>query len=197
MTVPARRATVTRKTNETEVEVFVDIDGSGRVEISTGIGFFDHLLTSLGHHSLMDLRVTAKGDLEIDDHHTVEDTALVLGSALADALGDRVGIHRFADAVVPLDEALATAAIDLGGRPYAVIDLELTTPHIGTMTTQNITHALEALTRTLGASLHLTASGRNDHHVSEAAFKALARAIKSAMTIDPRRVGVPSTKGTL
>ncbi len=192
-----RTAAVERSTRETRVSVALDLDGSGEGEISTGVGFFDHLLTSLSHHSLIDLTVKTEGDLHIDDHHTVEDTALVLGEALAVALGDRSGISRFADARVPMDEAVAEAVLDVSGRPYAVIDLPFTTERIGNLTTQNIAHALEAFTRTAGLTLHLSARGANDHHIAEAAFKALARALRSAVAVDPRRTGVPSTKGTL
>lgn len=192
-----RTAAVERSTRETRVSVALDLDGSGEGEISTGVGFFDHLLTSLSHHSLIDLTVKTEGDLHIDDHHTVEDTALVLGEALALALGDRSGISRFADARVPMDEAVAEAVLDVSGRPYAVIDLPFTTERIGNLTTQNIAHALEAFTRTAGLTLHLSARGANDHHIAEAAFKALARALRSAVAVDPRRTGIPSTKGTL
>ena len=190
-----RSATVTRTTRETDVTVTLDLDGSGAAEVATGVGFLDHLLGSLAHHALFDLTVRTEGDLVIDDHHTVEDTALVVGEALAEALGDRTGIARFGDGAVPMDEALATAAIDVGGRPYAVIDLELATERIGNLTTQNLPHALEAFCRTAGVTLHLTARGRNDHHVAEAAFKALARALRAAVAADPRRDGIPSTKG--
>lgn len=193
-----RTATVKRSTRETTVEVMLALDGTGQVAAETGVGFFDHLLTSLATHGLFDLEVKTTGDLEIDDHHTVEDTALVLGDAFAEALGDRAGIRRFGDARVPMDEALAEAAIDFSGRPYAVIDLQLVTPHIGNLTTQNLPHALEAFARTAGLTLHLRSRGRNDHHVAEAAFKALARALRAAVEIDPRRgEQIPSSKGTL
>lgn len=191
-----RRATASRQTFETTVEVTLDLDGSGRAAIDTGVGFFDHLLTSLAHHGLFDLEVNTKGDLEVDDHHTVEDTALVLGQALAVTLGDRSGIRRFGNATVPMDEAVATAVIDVGGRPFAVIDLPLTQPAIGNLSTQNIPHALEAFARSAGVTLHLTAGGRNDHHIAEAAFKALALALRDAVAVDPRRTGIASTKGT-
>ncbi len=191
-----RSATVTRVTRETDVAVALDLDGAGAADVATGVGFLDHLLISLAHHALFDLTVRTEGDLVVDDHHTVEDTALVLGEALAEALGDRAGIARFGDAAVPMDEALATAAVDAGGRPYAVVDLEFATERIGNLTTQNVSHALEAFCRTAGVTLHLTSRGRNDHHVAEAAFKALARALRAAVAPDPRRDGVPSTKGT-
>lgn len=193
-----RTAKLNRATAETTVDVTLDLDGTGRSSVETGVGFFDHLLTSLATHGLFDLEVKTVGDLHIDDHHTVEDTALVLGSALAETLGDRSGIVRFGDARVPMDEALADAVVDVSGRPYAVIDLELTTPSLGDLSTQNIPHALEAFTRTAGLTLHLTARGTNDHHVAEAAIKALARALRGAVEIDPRRAGaVASSKGTL
>ena len=191
-----RTAHLHRKTRETSVEVRLKLDGSGRAEINTGVGFFDHLLTSLAHHALFDLEVTTVGDLVIDDHHTVEDTALVLGQALAEALGDRAGINRFGDAAVPMDEALGMAAVDVGGRPHAVIDLPLRNPSIGNLTTQNLPHALEAMSRTAGITLHLSSKGINDHHQAEAAIKALARALRQAVARDSRRVGVASTKGT-
>lgn len=192
-----RRASLTRQTRETSVELTLDLDGEGSAKVETGVGFFDHLLTSFATHGLFDLEVRTVGDLHIDDHHTIEDTALVLGSALAEALGDRSGINRFGDARVPMDEALAEATVDISGRPYAVIDLRLTTPRIGTMTTQNLPHALEAFARNAGLTLHLRSGGVNDHHIAEAGIKALARALRGAVTLDPRRVGVPSSKGTL
>ena len=192
-----RTATIQRSTRETSAQVTLDLDGSGEAQVNTGVGFFDHLLTSLAHHSLIDLDVSVEGDLHVDDHHTVEDTALVIGEALAQALGDRAGIVRFADARVPMDEAVAEAVLDVSGRAYAVIDLPFATDRIGNLTTQNIPHALEALTRTAGLTLHLSARGANDHHIAEAAFKALARALRAAVAIDPSRTGVPSTKGTL
>ncbi len=191
-----RQATVTRTTTETDIEVSVDLDGSGSTDVSTGVGFFDHLLVSLGHHSLVDLRIATRGDLEIDDHHTVEDTAIVLGQAFAEALGDRSGIQRYGDATVPMDEAIATCAVDVGGRPYAVIDIDLVQASIGNLSTQNVPHALEAFARAAGFTLHLTSTGANDHHVAEAAFKALARALRAAVATDPRRQGVASTKGS-
>jgi imidazoleglycerol-phosphate dehydratase len=191
-----RRATITRTTRETDVAVTVDLDGSGAADIETGVGFYDHLLGSLAHHGLLDLTVRARGDLHVDDHHTVEDVALVLGAAIAEALGDRAGIERFGDATVPMDEAVATAIIDVGGRPYAVIDLPFRGERAGELTLQLVEHALEAFARTAGATLHVRGTGRNDHHLAEAAFKALGRALRAATAPDPRRRGVPSTKGT-
>ena len=192
----SRFARIERTTRETRVDLSLELDGRGSAEVVTGVGFFDHLLTSLAHHGLFDLNVQTEGDLEVDDHHTVEDTALVLGQAFAQALGDRTGIVRYGDAAVPMDEAVATAVVDVGGRPYAVLDLAFSSDRIGSLSTQMIPHALEALARTAGFTLHLTARGQNDHHVAEAAFKALARALRQAVADDPRRDGVPSTKGT-
>lgn len=192
-----RTATVSRTTKETSVDITLDLDGSGTTSVSTGVGFYDHLLTSFGHHGLFDLAISTTGDIHIDDHHTVEDTALVLGEAFASALGDRVGISRFGDATVPMDEAWATAVIDISGRPFAVIDLPFRQPMLGTLATQNIAHALQAFTNTAGLTLHLRATGQNDHHVAEAAIKALARAMRMAVATDPRRIGVASTKGVL
>jgi imidazoleglycerol-phosphate dehydratase len=152
---------------------------------------------SLAHHGLFDLEIAATGDLDVDEHHTVEDVALVLGSAFAEALGDRAGIRRFGDSSVPMDEALATAVVDLGGRPYAVIDLPFRAERAGTLPLQLVEHALEAFARTAGATVHVNGIGRNDHHLAEAAFKALGRALRVACEPDPRRTGVASTKGSL
>ena len=193
-----RRAERQRTTRETSIRVAVDLDGTGKSSIATGIGAYDHLLTSLSGHSLIDITVDATGDLEVDEHHTVEDVALVLGEAIAAALGDRKGITRFGDAVVPMDEALARCALDLSGRPYTVLDLVFRGEKMGQLSTQLVEHALESLARTTGMTLHLSASGRNDHHVAEAAFKALARSLRAAVTLDPRRgSAIPSTKGAL
>ena len=192
-----RRVTVSRRTRETDITLTLDLDGTGAADVQTGVGFYDHLLGSFAHHGLFDLAVQVTGDLEVDEHHTVEDVALVLGSALAEALGDRAGICRFGEAAVPMDEALATAVLDVGGRPYAVIDMPFRGERIGALPTQLVDHALEAFARTSGTTLHLRASGRNDHHVAEAAFKALGRALRVAVAPDPRRVGAASTKGSL
>ena len=191
----SRAASASRETNETAVRLSVDLDGSGRATVSTGVGFFDHLLESFAYHGMFDLEIETKGDLHVDEHHTVEDTALVLGAAIAEALGDRAGIQRFGNAAIPMDESLAHAAVDVGGRPYAVVDLPFTTERIGQLGTQMIPHAIEALARAAGATLHVTATGTNDHHMAEAAFKALGRAIRAAVAPDERRDGVPSTKG--
>jgi imidazoleglycerol-phosphate dehydratase len=192
-----RRVTVSRKTRETTISTSLDLDGSGVAMIETGIGFFDHLLGSLAHHGLFDVEIRASGDLAVDEHHTVEDVALVLGAAFAEALGDRAGIGRFGDARVPMDEALASAVVDIGGRPYAVIDLPFRGERVGELPLQLVEHTLEAFARTAGATLHLSGTGRNDHHLAEAAFKALGRALRIACEPDPRRTGVASTKGAL
>ena len=192
-----RRVRVARRTRETEIELALGLDGSGRATVDTGVGFYDHLLTALGHHGLFDLDIQARGDLEIDEHHTVEDVALVLGAAFAEALGDRSGIRRFGDSSVPMDESVATAVIDVGGRPYAVIDLPFRAERAGQLPLQLVEHALESFARAAGATLHLRGTGRNDHHLAEAAFKALGRALRVACEPDPRRQGVASTKGSL
>ena len=192
-----RRATIDRSTRETTVTVTVDLDGTGATSIATGIGMFDHLLTAFGHHALIDLDIAMDGDLEVDDHHTVEDTMLCLGEAIDIALGDRSGISRYGDARIPMDEAVAQCALDLGGRPYAVIGAPFRSDRIGALSTQMIEHSLEAFSRTVRATIHVEALGRNDHHIAEAMFKALARATRDAASFDPRRLGVASTKGVL
>jgi imidazoleglycerol-phosphate dehydratase len=192
-----RTADRTRETKETRIRVQLNLDGLGQANVSTGVGFFDHLLSSLAHHALFDLTIEATGDLEVDEHHTVEDVSLVLGEALAAALGDRAGIVRFGEASVPMDEALATAIVDISGRPYAVVEIPFRSDRVGTLPTQLVEHSLESFARTAGLTLHLRAAGRNDHHVAEAAFKALARALRAAVALDERRVGIPSTKGSL
>ncbi len=192
-----RRVTLARTTNETEITVTLGLDGTGHAAIDSGIGFYDHLLGSLAHHGLFDLAIQADGDLQVDEHHTVEDVALVLGAAFAEALGDRAGINRFGQSAVPMDESIASAVIDVGGRPYSVIDLPFRGERAGGLPLQLVEHALESFARTAGATLHLTGSGRNDHHLAEAAFKALGRALRVACEIDPRRDGVASTKGVL
>ncbi|MFL5757594.1 MAG: imidazoleglycerol-phosphate dehydratase HisB [Chloroflexota bacterium] len=192
-----RHARVERQTRETHVRVQLVLDGGGAGSIATGIGFFDHILRSLAHHALFDLDVEASGDLEVDEHHTVEDVALVLGSAFAEALGERAGIRRFGDAAVPMDESVATAIVDVGGRPYAVVDLPFHGERAGALPLQLVEHALESFARTSGTTLHVRGSGRNDHHLAEAAFKALGRALRAACEVDNRRRGVASTKGSL
>ena len=192
-----RRVRVVRRTRETEIALALDLDGAGVADVATGIGFYDHLLGSFAHHGLFDLEVRATGDLHVDEHHTVEDVALVLGSAVAEALGDRAGIRRFGDASIPMDESLASAVIDVGGRPYTVIELPFRGECAGGLPLQLVEHALEAFARTAGATLHMRGAGRNDHHLAEAAFKALGRALRVACEPDPRRAGVASTKGSL
>jgi len=192
-----RQATITRSTSETDVRVVLNIDGSGTTNIETGVGMFDHLLTSFGMHGMFDLEIRTVGDLYIDEHHTVEDTAIALGQAFDTALGERSGITRFADARIPMDEAIADAAVDLGGRAYAVLDLPFLSPSIGTLGTQMIPHALEAMVGSARMTMHITTRGRNDHHIAEATFKALARALRGACELDTRRIGVPSTKGVM
>lgn len=192
-----RTARIERTTRETKVIIEVHLDGSGTADINTGIGMFDHLLTAFSHHSLIDVMASVDGDLEVDDHHTVEDTMLVLGVAIDDALGDRVGISRYGGAAIPMDEALATVAIDYGGRSYSVVDVPFRADRIGGLSTQMVEHGIEAFSRSARATLNVQASGRNDHHIAEATFKALARATRTAVALDPRRQGVPSTKGAL
>ena len=196
-TAEARASTVERTTAETNVAIRLHLDGRGQATVVTGVGFYDHLLTSLAHHGLFDLDVRASGDLAVDEHHTVEDVGLVLGAAFAAALGERAGITRFGEASVPMDEALASAIVDIGGRPYAVIDLPFRGERVGGLPLQLVEHALEAFSRTAGATIHVHGTGRNDHHLAEAAFKALGRALRAATAPDPRRTGVASTKGSL
>jgi imidazoleglycerol-phosphate dehydratase len=195
----SRTARVERATAETKVLVELNLDGTGRADVSTGVPFFDHMLGQLGRHGLLDLTVRARGDIEIDAHHTVEDTALALGQALREALGDKAGISRFGDALVPLDETLAQAAVDLSGRPYAVHrEPAGMAPLIGSYDTTLTQHFFESLAMSAGLCVHLLVlSGRNPHHIVEAQFKAFARALRAAAAADPRSPGIPSTKGTL
>ncbi len=193
-----RRATVERKTKETQIELSLTVDGSGRIDIDTGIGFLDHMLTLFAGHGLFDLQVKAGGDLEVDEHHTAEDVFICLGKALDQALGDRRSIVRTAHSYVPMDEALGLVAVDLGGRPYSVFDADFVTPRLGQLGTDLLFHLFESLAIHGRMNLHAKILyGRNDHHKSEALFKALARALDAATQIDPRRADVPSTKGTL
>lgn len=190
-----RTAEVYRKTRETEVTVKVNLDGEGKIEVDTGIGFFDHLLTSFATHSLIDVTAKVKGDLK---HHAIEDLAIGLGDALNKALSNREGISRFGYAVVPMDDSLASAAVDLVKRPYAVVNLKLRGKKIEDMQTEDITHFFETLSTSLTANIHVwTEYGGNDHHKAEAAIKALALSIKQAIALDPRRKGVPSSKGAI
>ena len=209
----SRTATLERQTSESKVRVSLDLDGSGRTQISTGVGFFDHMLTAFAVHSLIDLEVESAGDWHIDAHHTVEDTAIVLGQAIRSALGDKSGIRRFGSALVPLDEALAQAVVDVSGRPYCVHTGEpagqeyvliggspggagapASVPYVGSLTR----HVVETLAFHAQICLHMTViSGRDPHHIVECQFKALARALRDAIAYDPRVEGVPSTKGAL
>jgi len=190
---------VRRATKETQVEVELNLDGTGQADASTGVPFFDHMLDQLGKHGLIDLRVKATGDVEIDAHHTVEDTALALGQALREALGDKAGICRFGDALIPLDETLVRAAVDLAGRPYVVhSEPDGMAPLIGTYDTTLTRHFFESLGATAAICVHIAVlSGRNPHHIVEAQFKAFARALRAAVAPDPRARGIPSTKGLL
>jgi len=194
-----RTATLHRQTNETDIHLSLNLDGEGRHDIATGIGFLDHMLAHVAVHGLFDLTVKAAGDLQVDAHHTLEDTALLLGQALADALGDKRGIARVGSAYVPMDEVLAFVAVDLSGRPYAVIHAEWHDPTIGQFPTSLVPHFFESLAATARANVHArVAYGRDDHHQAEALFKALGRALDAATTLDPRRAGqLPSTKGAL
>ncbi|TXH03141.1 MAG: imidazoleglycerol-phosphate dehydratase HisB [Candidatus Moraniibacteriota bacterium] len=193
-----RQARIERKTKETEIALELNVDGRGRVDINTGIGFLDHMLTLFASHGLFDLTVHAKGDLHIDEHHTAEDTMICLGKAFDQALGDRRGIVRTAHSYVPMDETLALVAVDLGGRAYSVFEAEFLTPRVGQLGTDLIFHLFESLAIHARMNLHAKVLyGRNDHHKVEGLFKALARAMDAATQIDPRRQDVPSTKGTL
>jgi imidazoleglycerol-phosphate dehydratase len=193
-----RTATTHRRTGETDISLTLTIDGRGRADINTGVGFFDHMLTLFAHHGLFDLTVVAKGDLQVDAHHTVEDVAICLGQALDKALGDRKGIVRTAHSYAPMDEALARVVVDLSGRPYAVIDATWTTNALGGMDPDLVRHFLETVAMHGRLNLHAQVLyGKNDHHKAEALHKALARALDAATQIDPRREGVPSTKGQL
>ena len=193
-----RSAKIERKTNETSISIELELDGSGKHNIATGVGFLDHMLTHIAVHGLFDLNVQAAGDLHVDVHHTVEDVALVLGSAFDQALGSRQGIVRMASFYVPMDETLAFVAVDLSGRPYCVVDAEWGQAPVGGIPTSLFPHFLESFAITSRSNLHARVLyGRDDHHKAEALFKALARALDAATQIDPRRAGVPSTKGTL
>lgn len=198
----SRSASIKRSTSESSIELTLNLDGTGKSSISTGVGFFDHLLTAFSKHSLIDLEIKATGDLHIDVHHTVEDTAIVLGQALKQALGDKAGISRYGDATVPLDEALVRAVVDLSGRPYLVHDGEPAgfEYHLigGHFTGSLIRHVFEAITLNAGITVHVNVlAGRDPHHIAETEFKAFARAMRKAVEADPRVSGIPSTKGAL
>ena len=194
-----RTASLSRKTRETDINVEVTLDGSGKSEISTGVGFFDHMLDQIARHSLIDLRIQASGDLHIDFHHTVEDVGIALGQAIRQALGDLKGITRYADVHLPMDETLTRVALDISGRAFLVFRTEFHTPKIGEFDTQLVREFFQAFAMNAGITLHVeTLYGVNDHHISESCFKGLARALRIAIAIDERQSGrVPSTKGTL
>ncbi|MEM6887991.1 MAG: imidazoleglycerol-phosphate dehydratase HisB [Pseudomonadota bacterium] len=194
-----RRSTLTRSTAETDISVTLDLDGNGTFDNKTGVGFFDHMLDQLARHSLIDLTVRATGDLHIDDHHTVEDTGIVLGQALQDALGDKRGIVRYGSCLLPMDDALVRAALDLSARPFLVWNVEMPTAKIGTFDTELVREFFQAFSAHGGITLHVDMlHGLNSHHIAEAAFKAVARALRSALATDPRKSdAIPSTKGAL
>jgi len=192
-----RRASIERKTSETDIAVQLLLDGTGRHQIDTGVGFLDHMLAALAVHALFDLTVKTEGDLYIDAHHSIEDTAIVLGQAIDQAAGDRRGIMRVGHAYVPMDEALGFVALDFSGRPYTVFHADWNTPAIGQFPTDLVQHVFESLAVHARLTLHASVEGRNDHHKAEALFKALARSLGEALMVDARRTGVPSTKGTL
>ncbi len=193
-----RSATIDRETRETTINVMLDLDGTGLAEVATGVPFFDHMLDAFGRHALFDLRVKASGDLEVDAHHTVEDVGICIGQAIARALADKGGITRFGSAIVPMDEALVLAAVDISGRGQLVYAVDLPIELIGTFDTTLAKEFLVALATNAGITLHVRSlAGENAHHIIEAAFKAVARALAQAVALDPRVSGVPSTKGTL
>ncbi|MBT0956218.1 imidazoleglycerol-phosphate dehydratase HisB [Alphaproteobacteria bacterium KMM 3653] len=194
-----RSASLTRKTAETEISVELNLDGSGSYDNQTGVGFFDHMLDQLARHAMIDMTVRAKGDLHIDDHHTVEDTGITIGQALAQAIGDKRGITRYGACLLPMDDALVRAALDLSGRPFLHWDITLPTQKIGTFDTELVREFFQALTTHSGMTLHLhQLEGINSHHIVEAAFKAVARALRDALETDPRKADdIPSTKGVL
>ena len=194
----SRTATVTRTTGETDIKIWLDLDGTGKSDISTGVGFFDHMLTALSRHSLIDLNVQCKGDTWVDDHHTVEDVGIALGQALRIALGDKAGIRRFGDVCVPLDEALVLASIDISGRGELYWDVPIGPQKVGTFDTELGHEFFCGFARDAGITLHLRElCGQNAHHILEATFKACARALRAAVEPDPRVTGIPSTKGVL
>jgi imidazoleglycerol-phosphate dehydratase len=194
-----RQALITRKTTETSVSASVSLDGTGTYDMKTGVGFFDHMMEQLARHSLIDMKIEAKGDLHIDDHHTVEDCGIALGQAVAKALGDRKGIRRYASADLPMDEALTRCAIDVSGRPFLIFKVNFPRQKIGTFDTELVREWFQAFAMNAGITLHIeNAYGENAHHIAESCFKALARALRVAIEIDPRQKDViPSTKGSL
>ena len=194
-----RRAEIKRKTKETDIAVTVDLDGAGKARIATGVGFFDHMLEQIARHSLIDVTIRAKGDLHIDQHHTVEDVGIALGQAIRRALGDMKGITRYADVHLPMDEAMTRAAIDISGRPYLVWKVTFTRVRVGEMESELFHEFFQAFAQNAGITLHIeNLYGRNNHHIAETCFKAVARALRAAIAIDPRQpTRVPSTKGRL
>ena len=193
-----RTASLTRETRETRIEVSVDLDGSGKYDVATGIGFLDHMLEQLSRHSLIDLRLRAQGDLHIDFHHTTEDSGLAIGQAVSEALGDRGGIVRYGSALIPMDETLSRVAIDISGRPYLIWKVAFTRPKLGDMDTELFKEWFQAFAQASGSTLHVeNIYGENNHHIVESCFKGLARALRAASATDPRAPGIPSTKGTL
>ena len=194
-----RQATIERKTKETEIKATVDLDGTGAYDIKTGVGFLDHMLEQLARHSLIDITLAAKGDLHIDYHHTTEDAGIVLGQAIAKALGDKQGITRYARVHLPMDETLTRVALDVSGRPYLIWKVEFTRAKLGEMDTELFREWFQAFAQNAGITLHVeTLYGENNHHIAETCYKGLARALRAAITLDPRQAGrVPSTKGTL
>lgn len=194
-----RTATIARKTSETSIDVTVNLDGTGTYDVSTGVGFFDHMLEQLSRHSLIDLTVRTVGDLHIDAHHTVEDTGIAIGEAFAKALGDKRGIRRYGDALSPMDETLTRVALDISGRPWLVWKVTFTQAQLGTMDTEMFGHFCHSFAQAAGITLHVeTIYGTNNHHIAESIFKGLARALRTATEIDPRKSdAIPSTKGVL
>ena len=194
-----RMASLSRETAETTIEVEIDLDGTGTYDNQTGVGFFDHMLDQLARHALIDMKVRATGDLHIDDHHTVEDVGIVLGKALADAVGDKKGIRRYGACLLPMDDTLVRAALDLSGRPYIVWKVDFTAPKIGAFDTELVREFFTAFAMNGGITLHVERlDGINSHHIAEAAFKAVARALRDALETDPRKAdAIPSTKGSL
>ena len=194
----SRIATIKRKTKETDIELTIDLDGSGKSSIDTGIGFFDHMLESFARHGLFDLDLKVKGDLNVDTHHTVEDTGIVLGQALKEALGDKAGIKRFGNMILPMDESVVMAAIDISGRPFLIYDINLTVERVGDFECEMSREFFYALCVNAGINLYLKElEGANNHHILEATFKAFAKALDEATMLDARIKGVPSTKGVL
>lgn len=194
-----RQAEISRKTTETSISVSVNLDGTGTYQVKTGVGFFDHMMEQLARHSLIDITLEAKGDTHIDDHHTVEDSGIALGQAVAKALGERKGIRRYGSCDLPMDETLSRCAIDVSGRPFLVFKVAFPHAKIGTFDTELVREWFQAFAMNAGITLHIeNAYGLNSHHIAEASFKALARALRAAIEIDPRQAGrIPSTKGTL